>query len=153
MTSNLLKTDTSVNNCDYFIKSSTNKFGCFSCSFGFTGIVEEQDDTYFINQCMQMNSCDTTKWYHALKHPYHNMIQINNYLKFPLSLYFSCHQCGNENEVVFAGLSSGASRTNNSPASPVGGISNYDLTSEPPYLGNTETQTTCSVPDPTLNIP
>ena len=55
--------------------------------------------------------------------------------------------------MVFAGISSGIARTDNTVSSPAGGLSNYDLVSEPPYQGTTSTESLCATPNVALNMP
>ena len=150
--SNKLTLATSFDNCKFLIKSTNNLYGCFSCQHEYTGTIQNADSLYFIETCIQMTSCKTDTWFAALG-SLENQLHLFKHHHFPIDLYVSCHECLNSEEIIFFGISTGETRSNATDVSSSGGLSNYSLTDDPPYLGNSATQTICSVPDPTLDIP
>ena len=149
---NKLTPTTSLENCKFLTKSSTNLYGCFSCNHQYTGAVKISESTYFIETCVEMTSCKPEKWYSGLGN-LENQLHLFKHHSFPIDLYVSCHECLNPDEIIFFGISTGETRTNATETSPSGGLSNFSLTEDPPYLGNTDHQTVCTVPDVNLNIP
>lgn len=77
---------------------------------------------------------------------------MNNYFKFPLDNYASCHECTNPDEIIFFGIAIGQARENPTAPSPLGGIATYSLVKNPPYMfeDTAVTQTVCSVPNPSV---
>ena len=62
-----------------------------------------------------------------------------SFSKIPMSFYATCHLCSDPTKIVFYGISGGGVHNDNSQSVPLGYLSKFSLTTDPPYIGNDAT--------------
>jgi hypothetical protein len=104
---------TSFDNCKHIAVFNLNnsddaagdRYGCMACADGYTGLPVLANGKYYIESCQVMGSC-STNFYEGLGSRVQDL-QLDSVSIFPTSLYVSCHECTNTDEIVFYGEAMG----------------------------------------------